>query len=319
MYAVRLARTVTGKKIIAKIDGGWHGYTSDLLKTVNWPFTKSESGGLTDEKHIVSLPYNNLQESLGILKKVKSDLAAVIIEPVLGGGGCIPATAEYLRGIQEFVKRNDSIFILDEIVTGFRFRYGCLYNSMKLDPDIVTLGKIIGGGFPIGAICAKNEILRFADTRLFSKSERAYVGGGTFSANPISMTAGSATLDALRNKKTIYDKIDSFGKMVRDDIAKVFDGRVIATGTGSLFMTHFATENVSEITNAADAALCDTQTLQRFHFMMIAKYGIFFLPGKLGAFSSAHTLKDVKALKSAAEDFAHSMPQKMPGKRNLHR
>jgi glutamate-1-semialdehyde 2,1-aminomutase len=137
MYAVRLARTVTGRKIVAKIDGGWHGYTSDLLKTVNWPFTKSESGGLTDERHIVSLPYNNLQESLRILKKVKSDLAAIIIEPVLGGGGCIPATAEYLRGIQEFAKRNNSIFILDEIVTGFRFRYGCLYNSMKLDPDIV--------------------------------------------------------------------------------------------------------------------------------------------------------------------------------------
>jgi glutamate-1-semialdehyde 2,1-aminomutase len=319
MYAVRLARTVTGKKIIAKIDGGWHGYTSDLLKTVNWPFAKSESGGLTDEKHIVSLPYNNLQESLRILRKVKSDLAAVIIEPVLGGGGCIPATAEYLRGIQEFVKRNNSIFILDEIVTGFRFRYGCLYNSMKLDPDIVTLGKIIGGGFPIGAICAKNEILRFADTRLFSKPERAYVGGGTFSANPISMTAGSATLDVLRNKKTIYNKIDSFGKTARDDITKIFDGRVIATGTGSLFMTHFATENVAEITNASDAALCDTQTLQRFHFMMIAKYGIFFLPGKLGAFSNAHTFEDVKALKSAAEDFAQNMPQKMVDKRKLHR
>jgi glutamate-1-semialdehyde 2,1-aminomutase len=139
MYAVRLARAVTGKKIIAKIDGGWHGYTSDLLKTVNWPFEQSESGGLTDEEHVVSLPYNNLERSIEILKSTKKDLAGVIVEPVLGGGGCIPATREYLRGLQEYTQKDNALFILDEIVTGFRFRYGCLYDTMNLDPDIVTL------------------------------------------------------------------------------------------------------------------------------------------------------------------------------------
>ena len=81
MYAVRLARTITQRKTIAKIDGGWHGYTTDLLKTVNWPFRKSESSGLTDEKHIISLPYNDLENSIKILKSKKNDLAAVIIEP----------------------------------------------------------------------------------------------------------------------------------------------------------------------------------------------------------------------------------------------
>ena len=101
MYAVRLARSVTGRSIIAKIDGGWHGYTSDLLKTVNWPFTESESSGIINEEKIISIPYNNLEESLKILKKHAKDLAAVIIEPVLGGGGCIPATAEYLKGVQK--------------------------------------------------------------------------------------------------------------------------------------------------------------------------------------------------------------------------
>ena len=92
MYAVRLARSVSGRKIIAKIDGGWHGYTSDLLKTVNWPFTESESSGLVNEEKIISIPYNDLGESLSILKKYSKDLAGLIIEPVLGGGGCIPAT-----------------------------------------------------------------------------------------------------------------------------------------------------------------------------------------------------------------------------------
>ena len=119
-------------------------YTTDLLKTVNWPFDISESQGLTDEEHIVSLPLNNLQESLKILKSVKKDLAGVLVEPVLGGGGAIPATKEYLQGLQEMVKTNNSLFMLDEIVTGFRFRYGCIYPTMKLDPDIVTLGKIVG-------------------------------------------------------------------------------------------------------------------------------------------------------------------------------
>ena len=92
MYAVRVARAVTRKKTIAKIDGGWHGYTSDLLKTVNWPFDESESAGLVGETNIVSLPYNDLTKSLEILSSVKDDLAGVIVEPVLGGGGCIPAT-----------------------------------------------------------------------------------------------------------------------------------------------------------------------------------------------------------------------------------
>jgi glutamate-1-semialdehyde 2,1-aminomutase len=131
MYAVRLARSVTGRKIIAKVDGGWHGYTSDLLKSVNWPFSESESSGVVNEEKIISIPYNDLEGSLKILKKVSKDLAGVIIEPVLGGGGCIPATKEYLKGIQEFSQKNKSLFILDEIVTGFRFRFGCLYPTMK--------------------------------------------------------------------------------------------------------------------------------------------------------------------------------------------
>ena len=165
---------------------------------MNWPFDVSESQGLTDEEHIVSLPLNDLEESLRILNSVKKDLAGVLIEPVLGGGGAIPATQEYLRGIQEMVKANNALFMLDEIVTGFRFRYGCLYPKMKLDPDIVTLGKIVGGGFPIGVICGKDEIMKHANTSVNSKKSRTYIGGGTFSANPLSMIAGDATLQVFK-------------------------------------------------------------------------------------------------------------------------
>lgn len=307
MYAVRLARAFTGRSVVAKIDGGWHGYTTDLLKTVNWPFNQPEGRGLTDEKHIVSIPYNNLEGSLQVLQRVGKNLAAVIIEPVLGGGGCIPATWDYLKGIQDFVKKNGSLFILDEIVTGFRFHYGCLYDVMNLDPDIVTLGKIIGGGFPIGAICGKKEILQLADTTRYEKTKRAYVGGGTFSANPMTMIAGSATLEALKDKGATYEKIRKLGEKTRKQVAGAFDGNVIVTGKDSLFMTHFTAGKVSKIDSASDVAMCDSSLLQRFHFEMIANHGIFFLPGKLGAFSAAHSDSDVRDITAAAESFAQKI------------
>jgi len=304
MYSVRLARSTTGRKIIAKIDGGWHGYTSDLLKSVNWPFTESESSGVVNEEKIISIPFNNLEKSLEILKKISSDLAGVIIEPVLGGGGCIPAIPEYLKGIQEFVHKNGSLFILDEIVTGFRFRFGCLYPTMKLDPDIVTLGKIVGGGMPIGVICGKNEIMQFADTTGKKKSERSYIGGGTFSANPASMTSGFATLSELRQSKNIiYPKINSLGKFARSELSKIFGDRVIITGMGSLFMTHFAKNGITEVVNSDQASKCDIDLLHKYHFKMIAQDGIFFLPGKLGAISNAHNKEDINKMILASENF----------------
>lgn len=296
MYAVRLARSVTGKKIIAKIDGGWHGYTSDLLKSVNWPFTESESSGIVNEEKIISIPYNNLEKSLEILKKHANDLAGVIIEPVLGGAGCIPSTPDYLKGIQEFVHKNKSLFILDEIVTGFRFRYGCLYPTMKLDPDIVTLGKIVGGGMAIGVMCGKKEIMEHADTTGKKKTERSYVGGGTFSANPVSMTSGYATLSMLKNNNSLYSKINNLGEYARKELSKFFDGKVVVTGKGSLFMTHFVKNGITEVTNATQASMCDTKALHNYHFKMIAHDGIFFLPGKLGAISNAHTKEDIKKM-----------------------
>ena len=304
MYAVRLARTATRRKIIAKIDGGWHGYTTDLLKTVNWPFQKSESRGIADEKHIISLPYNNLENSIRILKSISNDLAAVIIEPVLGGGGCIPATKEYLTGIEEFCHKNNSLFILDEIVTGFRFRFGCLYDTMKLDPDIVTLGKIVGGGFPIGVVCGKDEFMNYANTSLFSKSNRAYIGGGTFSANPLSMIAGESTLRMIKNKGNIlYERLNMLGSKTRKMLDKKFAGDVITTGAGSLFLTHFLKGKITEIKNSTDAAKCNTKKLHDYHFHMIANDKIFFLPGKLGAFSDVHTKSDITAIMKSTDDF----------------
>jgi glutamate-1-semialdehyde 2,1-aminomutase len=261
---------------------------------------------VVNEEKIISIPYNDLEGSLKILKKVSKDLAGVIIEPVLGGGGCIPATKEYLKGIQEFSQKNKSLFILDEIVTGFRFRFGCLYPTMKLDPDIVTLGKIVGGGMAIGMMCGKKEIMQYADTTGKKKSERSYVGGGTFSANPSSMVAGHATLSELKSNSSIYSKINGLGDLARKELGKVFEDNVIITGKGSLFMTHFAKNGISEITNSTDVAKCDSAMLQKYHFKMIAQDGIFFLPGKLGAISAAHSKEDIKKLVKVSENFLNS-------------
>lgn len=308
MYATRIARAKTGKKVIAKIEGGWHGYTTDLLKSVNYPFNQSESAGLTDEDHIISIPYNKLEKSISILESVKNNLAGVIIEPVLGGAGCIPATNEFLTGIQEFVHSNNSLFILDEIVTGFRFRFGCLYQTMNLDPDIVTLGKIVGGGFPIGVICGKDEIMRITDTNSNNRIDRSYIGGGTFSANPMTMTSGKAMLKTLKkNSVPIYKKIDKLGEDARKGLAKIFHDKAIITGMGSLFMPHFVTNDITQVTNAEEASRCNTDILKKYHFELIAKEKIFFLPGKLGAISYVHSDSDIKNLLEASKRFAVSL------------
>ncbi|MDE1831921.1 MAG: aspartate aminotransferase family protein [Thaumarchaeota archaeon] len=308
MYATRIARAKTGKKIIAKIDGGWHGYTTDLLKSVNYPFDQPESAGLTDESHIISIPYNNLEKSTSILESVKNDLAGVIIEPVLGGAGCIPATKEYLTGIQEFIHKNNALYILDEIVTGFRFRFGCLYNTMSLDPDIVTLGKIVGGGFPIGVICGKEEIMKIIDTKSNNRQDRSYIGGGTFSANPLTMTSGRAMLKFLKkNSIPVYKKIGRLGENVRNGLSKIFQDKVTVTGMGSLFMPHFLANGITQVTNAEEASRCNIEMLKKYHFELIAKNRIFFLPGKLGAISYVHSESDIKNLLEASKKFAVSI------------
>ena len=173
---------------------------------------------------------------------------------------------------------------------------------MNLNPDIVTLGKIVGGGTAIGVICGKKEIMEYADTTEKKKSKRSYVGGGTFSANPISMTSGYTTLDYLKSKKSVYSKINSLGEFARAGIEKIFDGRVAVTGKGSLFMTHFLKEDIKKIANSSDVAKCDARKLQKYHFKLIAQDEIFFLPGKLGAISEAHTKEDIKKIIRASEN-----------------
>jgi glutamate-1-semialdehyde 2,1-aminomutase len=302
MYAIRLARAKTGKRVIAKVIGGWHGFNSNLLQSVNYPYEVDEGIGLVEDEgqFIESIQFNDLDRSLKVLESIKDDLAGIIIEPILGGAGCITPINGYLEGLQEFVKKNDSLLILDEIVTGFRLSYKAALDHYKLDPDIFTLGKIIGGGLPIGAVCGKKEIMDLADvTNKIEKNTYCSIGGGTFSANPLTMTAGYKTLKYLKKNPTVYEKINFLGDLARSELSKLFNELNIdteITGIGSLFMIHFLNDKVKKINNAQDVALSNNELLYKYNLALIAKFNIFFLPLKMGAFSYAHEKEDVYKL-----------------------
>jgi glutamate-1-semialdehyde 2,1-aminomutase len=305
MYAIRLARAKTGKRVIAKVIGGWHGFNSNLLQSVNYPYEVDEGKGLIEdeEQFVESIQFNDLDRSIKVLESIKDDLAGIIIEPILGGAGCITPVDGYLEGLQEFVRKNDSLLILDEIVTGFRMSFNGAMNYYKLEPDIFTLGKIIGGGLPIGAVCGKKEIMKLADvTNTNEKSTYCSIGGGTFSANPLTMTAGYNTLKYLKNNPNVYEKINSLGDIARNELSKLFKELQIEseiTGIGSLFMIHFLNDKVKKINSALDVSLSNTELLLNYNLALIAKHNIFFLPMKMGAFSYAHEKEDVYKLVEA--------------------
>ena len=313
MYAIRIARAVTKKRIICKTIGGWHGFNTDLMQSVNYPFEIDEGVGMTGREgdFVESIPFNDLDRSIRLLESVKDDLACIIIEPLLGGGGCIPADINFLKGLEEYCKRNDILYILDEIVTGFRLNFGSVSSLYNLNPDMITLGKIVGGGLPIGVVCGKKEIMKVADpVENRHKEHLCYIGGGTFSSNPLTMTAGYTTLDYIsKNRKTVYNKINKLGDIARNGLKKLFSDyglKTEVTGVGSLFLTHFLSNKVSEITNANDVALSDNDSLTKYHFSLMAKYGIFFLPHKMGAISIVHDAKDIQSLINATEKIIES-------------
>jgi glutamate-1-semialdehyde 2,1-aminomutase len=309
MYAVRLARAKTGRRVIAKAIGGWHGFNTTLMQTVNYPFEAEEGPGLVQDEgqYVESIPFNNLDASLKVLETIKDDLACIIIEPVLGGAGCIPPADGFLQGLQEFAKKNGSLFILDEIVTGFRLSLHGAASVYRLEPDLFTLGKICGGGMPIGVVCGDREIMSLADPVSRSDKEaRCAIGGGTFSANPVTMTAGLATLNFLKKNKSVYGRIDRLGGMARKGLSKIFAEAGIpcqVTGLNSIFMTHFGKEMVHD---ASDVAISNKALLTRYHLALMADHSIFFLPGKMGALSYAHDDGDVGRLLAATEKIVQS-------------
>ena len=301
IYATRLARSYTGKSRIIKFEGGWHGGYDALHLAVKPPFDMPESDGLTEGalKDTIVAPFNDLQETK---RKTKNqEFAAVIVEPVLGAGGCIPAEKEFLKGLKELCVQKGALLIFDEIITGFRLAPGGGQQYYGVIPDITLLGKILGGGFPIGAVAGRKDIMERMDPLLFERPSFSFQGG-TFTANPVSLSAGLAMLRTLEDGK-IINKLNIEGGRVKRGLEGVFERSNIDAKVhcaGSLFHVHFTKEHVK---NAAVAFKTDRKKLEEYHMALIEN-GVFFLPKKSGAISNAHSKEDLEKLLAETERYA---------------
>jgi glutamate-1-semialdehyde 2,1-aminomutase len=295
MYLVRLARAFTGKRVVIKMTGGWHGYNTELNKGVHTPFDRAEGAGILEgeQAFVRSVRFNDLGACEAELSRAKGDVAAIFLEPVLGAGGCIPADRAYLKGLRELADREGVLLAFDEIITGFRLALGGAQEWYGVKPDLAALGKVAGGGLPLGLVCGRREIVSLADP---TRRERfASIGGGTFSENPLSMAAGLATVRHLRqNARKIYSSLEDAGMMVRKGIDKAMSEAGVdahSTGVGSLFLTHFGGDPKS----AEEASLEQRRTTIAYALYLMSE-GTFMLPGHPGGISTSHTTKDLEAL-----------------------
>lgn len=301
MYATRLARTYTGRKIIAKFEGGWHGGYDALHTAVKHPFDVPESAGLTagSLQDTIVLPFNDLE---GVREKLKDmEVASMVIEPVLGAGGGVPAEKEFLKGLRELCDKKDILLIFDEVITGFRLAPGGGQQFYNVTPDITVFGKILGGGFPIGAFSARRDIMEKVDTLLYERPRHSF-HGGTFTANPMSMTAGLATLQLLEDGQLI-NNLNHTGEKIREQLQEIFEAKDVeaqVTGAGSLLNTHFTAEEVRDARAVANA---DHKEQIDYHLNLITN-GVFFLPTHTGALSTAHSERDIQKLLSVTEEYA---------------
>jgi len=301
MYVTRLVRACTGRSKVAKLDGGWHGGYDALHVGVHYPFNIPESAGLTAGalQDTILLPFNDLE---GVKERLKNEqVASIVIEPVLGAGGGIPAEKEFLKGLREFCDEKGILLIFDEVITGFRLAPGGAQEYYGVTPDITVFGKVLGGGFPIGAFCGYKKIMERLDAHIYERPRYSF-HGGTFTANPITMTAGFATLKILEDGQLI-NKLNRLGDGIREQLREVFEANgvdVQVTGAGSIFNTHFTK---GEIKDANAAFKADRKKLVEYNLKLIEN-GVFFLPTHTGALSTAHSEADIEKLLSETEKYA---------------
>lgn len=306
MYAVRLSRAFTGRSKIAKFEGGWHGGYDALHTAVKYPYDVPESSGLTSGslQDTIILPFNDLEGVRTRLKEEKP--ASITVEPVLGSGGCIPAEREFLKGLREICDAQGILLIFDEVITGFRLAPGGGQQYYGVTPDITVLGKILGGGFPIGALCGKSEVCQKMNSQTYHRANLSF-HGGTFAANPITMVAGLATLKAIEDGRAI-NQLNSNGDRIRERLTSIFNSSGIdvqVTGAGSLFNLHFTKENVKD---AITASRDNLKRLMDYELKLIEN-GIFFLPTHIAALCTSHSEADFEKLFSETTTYARKHGQ----------
>ena len=302
MSAIRVARGYTKRKYIIKFEGCYHGHSDSLLvkagsgiATLGIP----GSAGVPEEavQFTLALPYNNLPIVEEAFRRHKHEIACVIVEPVVGNMGCVPPKRDYLDGLRYITSRENSLLIFDEVMTGFRLAFGGATELFGTRPDMVTLGKIIGGGLPVGAYAAPAEIMDMV----------APVGpvyqAGTLSGNPLAMAAGLATLCTLRDNRELYGRMDRLaGSLVTmvTEAAKEAGVTVTANRVGSMFTWFF---NGNPVFDWDTASKSDTAAFGRFHRAML-NAGIYLPPSQYEAafLSAAHTEDDIAQTVAAARE-----------------
>ncbi|MGZ3569374.1 MAG: aspartate aminotransferase family protein [Thermodesulfobacteriota bacterium] len=316
MYAVRLARAFTGKKTILKIAGGWHGANPDLSLAIKTPYEREESLGLLPElqQYTKTIPFNDLSSSLEVIHENEEDLAGIILEPVIGEGGFTPAKKEYLQMLRSETKKLGTLLIFDEVISGFRVALGGAQERFHITPDLTTLGKIVGGGLPVGALVGKKEILeKTSPEKKVNKWERILIGGGTFSAHPLTAAAGLAMLRYLKDhRQKVYPNLESNGEQVRKGVQEAFDREgidAVVTGIGSLFQTHFPfrkgepLDSPHSINRFTDVEKREVE----FRVRMLTK-GIHVMHGG-GCLSIAHSDEDIEKIIKATRKVAGEMTE----------
>ncbi len=303
MSAIRLARAATGRKIIVKFEGCYHGHADGLLVKAGSgvaTFGIPGSAGVPEEIAglTLALPYNDLDAVEAAFEAHPGAIAAVILEPVVGNAGCIPPAAGYLAGLRTLTEREGALLIADEVMTGFRVALGGALELYGVDADLVTLGKIVGGGLPVGVFGGK---LRFMN--LLAPLGPVYQAG-TLSGNPLAMAAGIATLSYLQEHAAeVYPQLEATAKAVAEGVAAEAARAGVALTTnrvGSMWTWFFSGEPV---TNYAQAARCDTAAFGRFHRRMLEQ-GIWLPPSQFEAafLSTAHGKSEVLATISAVRE-----------------
>jgi glutamate-1-semialdehyde 2,1-aminomutase len=293
MTAIRLARGYTKRDMIIKFDGCYHGHADSLLvragsgiATLGIPGSPGIPKSLAELT--ISLPYNNIDAVQEAVKRYGSQLAAIIVEPVAGNMGVVEPQNGFLAALRELTAKNGIVLIFDEVITGFRFTFGGYQNLIGIKPDLTCLGKIIGGGLPVGVLGGKKEIMESL------APAGAVYQAGTLSGNPLAVNAGLATLQLLKTKADYYDELDRKAGELCRKTEKLFSAKgipVCINRLRSMFTLFFQTGPVNDF---ASAQKSETALFARFFHGMI-KEGIWLTPSQFEAnfLSFAHTDADV--------------------------
>jgi glutamate-1-semialdehyde 2,1-aminomutase len=292
MSSIRLARGFTNRDKIIKFDGCYHGHVDSLLIKAGsgvLTFGLPDSPGIPEDlaKHTITCPYNDISAFIEIFNSVKDDLAAVIVEPIAGNMGFVPGTEEFLRTLRSYTESNNSLLIFDEVMSGFRVSLGGAQEIFNIKPDITALGKVIGGGLPVGAFGGKKEIMDFL------APEGPVYQAGTLSGNPLAMAAGSTLLKLLIENNP-YKKLEENAKLMLEGMNEIMSTAGIPFSKnqiGGMFGFFFSEElplNINDVSKTND------KTFSMFINACI-KNGIYFAPSKYeaGFISSMHSNKEI--------------------------